>query len=227
MIPVGLFPAASLWFAGVHLAKVISVQDPESLGRVQVQLLAADPDGEAMVWARVAVPYAGDNYGAFLIPGIGEEVLVVFTGNDANQPIIIGALWNGATAVPEALAGDKIDRWSLSGKNGTRIAILEESNGSEAVTITTPGGAEATLTDSSGGEIVLMVAGNTITMSTSGISIETSSECSINASTVSVSAGSVTVDAGMSKFSGVVQCDTLVANSVVSSSYTPGAGNVW
>jgi hypothetical protein len=34
------------------------------------------------------------------------------------------------------------------------------------------------------------------------------------------------VNAGMSKFSGVVQCDTLIANSVVSTSYTPGAGNI-
>jgi hypothetical protein len=31
----------------------------------------------------------------------------------------------------------------------------------------------------------------------------------------------------MSKFSGVVQCDTLIASSVVGSSYTPGAGNIW
>ena len=37
----------------------------------------------------------------------------------------------------------------------------------------------------------------------------------------------VTVDAGMAKFSGVVECDTLVANSVVAASYTPGAGNIW
>jgi hypothetical protein len=31
----------------------------------------------------------------------------------------------------------------------------------------------------------------------------------------------------MSKFSGVVQCDTLISNSVISASYTPGAGNIW
>jgi uncharacterized protein involved in type VI secretion and phage assembly len=227
MTPVGLFPAPSLWFAGAHLAKVISVQDPQSLGRIQVQLLAADPDGSALVWARVVMPYAGDNYGAYLIPGIGEEVLVVFTGNDANQPVVIGALWNGKTAVPESLAGNKVDRWSLCGKNGTRIVIIEESNGSEAVSITTPNHGEITVTDSSGGEIYLSIGGNKIVMDTSGITIETSSKCSISASTVSVSASSVTVDAGMSKFSGVVQCDTLVANSVVSTSYTPGAGNVW
>jgi hypothetical protein len=25
----------------------------------------------------------------------------------------------------------------------------------------------------------------------------------------------------------VVKCDTLITNSVISSSYTPGAGNIW
>jgi hypothetical protein len=31
---------------------------------------------------------------------------------------------------------------------------------------------------------------------------------------------------GAATFSGQVKCDTLVTNSVVASSYTPGAGNV-
>jgi len=35
------------------------------------------------------------------------------------------------------------------------------------------------------------------------------------------------VTAGMSKFSGVVQCDTLIATTVVGTTYTPGAGNIW
>ena len=42
-----------------------------------------------------------------------------------------------------------------------------------------------------------------------------------------VSAGMVKVDAAMSKFSGIVKCDVLQTNSVISSSYTPGAGNIW
>jgi hypothetical protein len=54
-----------------------------------------------------------------------------------------------------------------------------------------------------------------------------SAKVSVQASTVEVSAGMVTVNAGMSKFSGVVQCDTLISNAVVSASYTPGAGNIW
>jgi hypothetical protein len=37
----------------------------------------------------------------------------------------------------------------------------------------------------------------------------------------------VSVSSGMSKFSGVVKSDSVLTNSVVSASYTPGAGNIW
>jgi hypothetical protein len=36
----------------------------------------------------------------------------------------------------------------------------------------------------------------------------------------------VQVAAGLAKFSGRVQCDTLIADSVIPASYTPGAGNI-
>ena len=41
-----------------------------------------------------------------------------------------------------------------------------------------------------------------------------------------VSASLLTVNAGMSRFSGVVQCDTLISNTVISATYTQGAGNI-
>jgi uncharacterized protein involved in type VI secretion and phage assembly len=227
MSAVGLFPAPAHWLAGAHIAKVTSVQDPDSLGRVQVQLLAPDPDGDALIWARVAVPFAGDNFGAFLIPDVEAEVLVLFPAGAAGDPVVVGALWNGKTKVPESLPGNVVDRWTLTGKNGTRIAIVEESSGQEKVEIATPNGATATLTDASGGSIKLEVGAHSFTMDSQGVTIDTSSTCTVSASRVSVSASSVQVDSGFSKFSGVVQCDTLIANSVVSSSYTPGAGNVW
>jgi len=40
-------------------------------------------------------------------------------------------------------------------------------------------------------------------------------------------AGSKHSDAALARFTGVVQCETLVANSVVASNYTPGVGNIW
>ena len=69
--------------------------------------------------------------------------------------------------------------------------------------------------------------GNSVELASSGITVTASAKVTVNASTAEISAGSVTVNAGMSTFSGVVKCDTLITNSVVSSSYTPGAGNIW
>jgi phage gp45-like len=91
----------------------------------------------------------------------------------------------------------------------------------------TPAGVKGTLTDEAGGKIKLEAAGNIVTMETSGVTIQASAKVTVQASQVEVSAGMVTVNAGMSKFSGVVQCDTLIATTVVSSMYTPGAGNIW
>jgi hypothetical protein len=64
-------------------------------------------------------------------------------------------------------------------------------------------------------------------MNAGGISISAVSKIKMDAPLIQASAGMVTVDAGLSLFSGVVQCDTLISNSVISASYTPGIGNLW
>ncbi len=215
------------WLSGAHIGLVTDVNDPESQGRVQIQLLASDPDGDALIWARVATAFAGDNYGFHAIPDVGEEVLILFAGNDSLHPIVVGSLWNGSTALPDELGTSGVDRWSLNGKAGTRIAIVEESAGSEKIEIETPNGAKIIVTDEGGGKVTCKASGNTVKLSGSGITIKAASKVSVEAATVEVSAGMVTVDSAFSQFSGVVQCDMLISNSVISSSYTPGAGNIW
>lgn len=221
------FANPAWWLASAHLAVVTSVDDPDRKARVQVRLHGADPEGEALLWARVAVAFAGSNYGAFMLPDVGEEVVVVFSGGDVRYPIVVGALWTGAHDLPDELAGDKVDRWTLTGKDGTRIAIVEEGASQAKVEIETPNGAKATLTDQSGGEITLTVGSNTLTMDTSGVSIETAGEFSIQASTMTINSGSVTVTSGTSDFSGATSSASHQTSSVVSASYTPGAGNIW
>ena len=216
---------------GSYLAKVISVQDPENLSRVQIRLLSFDQaeNQDAEIWARVAVPFAGDNHGAFLIPNVDDEVLVTFINGDTRFPIVIGSLWNGRNSVPETLggSGDNVDRWSITGKLGTRIAIEEENASRAKVLITTPNGVSAELTDAGGGKIEFKTSGTTLTIDNQGVTVNTPMNLTVQATQVSISAAMVTVDAGMSKFSGVVQADTVICNSIISASYTPGAGNIW
>jgi len=218
-------------FRATYLAEVVAVDDPQGLSRVQVRLLSFDGIGEqdGPHWARVAVPFAGADRGSFFLPDVGDEVLISFVNGDPRTPVVVGGMWNGAQSPPEELggAGDRVDRWTIVGKAGTRIAIVEENSGEATISLTTPGGASTEITDSGGGKIEIKAAGSTVKLDSSGVSIETPSEVKVQASTVSVSSGMVKVDAGMSTFSGVVKCDTLIATSVVGSTYTPGAGNVW
>lgn len=216
-------------FLAPQVAEVVAVNDPLGLGRVQVRLLGYDgvQGQDGPVWARVGVPFAGAERGAFFLPDVGDEVLVAFLNGEARLPVVLGSLWNGSAPPPESLPGDRVDRWTLVGKAGTRIAIVEESAGSETVEITTPGGARCTITDEGGGKVEITAAGSRVTVNSSGVTVNGASRVNVQASQVNVSAGMVKVDAGMSQFSGVVQCDTLIATTVVATTYSPGAGNIW
>ena len=69
--------------------------------------------------------------------------------------------------------------------------------------------------------------GNEIWLEPGKVSIRAAGVLRISAAKVEIDAGEVDVNAVVAKFAGVVQCDTLVANSVVAASYAPGAGNIW
>ncbi len=69
--------------------------------------------------------------------------------------------------------------------------------------------------------------GSIITLDAAGIHIQSSAAVRLDCSQLALTAGQISLNAGMVKATGVIQCDTIIANSVVGSSYTPGAGNVW
>ena len=222
-LPTAPSPTAS------YLAEVVSVQDPETLARVQVRLLSFDgiAGQDAPIWARVAVPFAGPDRGAFLLPDVGDEVVVVFVNGDPRLPVVVGSLWNGNQRPPETLGGDRVDRWTLKGKAGTRIAIVEQSASDATIELTTPGGVRATFTDTGGGKIEFVAAGTTVTIDSSGVSIQSASRVAIQGTQMTVDAGQVTVNAGVATFSGLLRSQVCQTTTVIASTYTPGAGNIW
>lgn len=224
-IPGGL---GGRWY-GVFPALVSDISDPDGQGRVRVTL-PWSPDGDGgryEVWARLATFMAGNNRGAWFIPDKNDEVLVAFEGGDPRRPYVLGTLWNGSDQPPESMdGGGQNFKKVLRSRNGVKVT-LDDSDGREKLVLETPGGQKVTLKDGPGALELEDSNGNSIKLGTSGIAVVASARVTIQASQVEVSAGMVTVNAGMSKFSGVVQADTVITNSVVSSSYTPGAGNIW
>ena len=214
---------------GVYPALVVDVRDPKQQGRIRVALPWA-PDragGAYRVWARLAVPFAGNNRGTWFVPDVDDEVLVAFEAGDPSRPIVAGALWNGRDAPPESMDGaGQNNRKTIRTRSGVLIR-MDDSTGQQRLRLETPGGQSLELRDGPGTVEITDANGNTVTLGPSGVTVQAAAKVTVSASTVEVSAGMVTVNAGMSKFSGVVQADTVITNSVVSASYTPGAGNIW
>ena len=216
-------------FYGVYVAQVVDIKDPDGQGRVKIKL-PWSPDGgdsEYQVWARLATMMAGNDRGAWFIPDVDDEVLVAFNAGDTRHPYVIGALWNGQDAPPESMdsSGNNYAK-TIQSRNGLRVSLNDE-DGRESITLETPGGQSLVLKDGPGAVEIGDSNGNSVKLQTSGITVNASAKVTLNATVVEISASAVTVNSAFSRFSGVVQADTVITNSVISASYTPGAGNIW
>jgi uncharacterized protein involved in type VI secretion and phage assembly len=217
-----------LWH-GVYQALVTDIKDPDNQGRVKIKLpWSPDSSGASCeLWARLATLMGGNNRGTWFIPDVDDEVLVAFEGGNTVRPYVIGALWNGQDTPPESMdgAGNNYKK-VIRSRNGVQLT-LDDQDGQEKMILETPGGQKVTLKDGPGAIEIEDSNGNSIKLESAGITIVASAKVTVNASQVNVSASMVQVDAGMSQFSGVVKADTVICNSIISASYTPGAGNIW
>jgi len=214
---------------GVHSASVVDNRDPDGLGRVLVRVAGvSDAASTTDLWARVATLMAGRNRGTWFIPEVGDEVLVAFEREDVRFPYVLGALWNAKDRPPAEQVGTvKLIR----SHNGLTIRMRDDNT---SLIIETPGGQRITLQDAPGSVRVEDASGNAVTVTPSGVTISAkttvtvaaAAKVTLTASSIELNAGTLSVNAGAAHFSGVVQCETLISNSVVSATYSPGTGNL-
>src|SRR5688572_20143419 len=140
---------------------------------------------------------AGANRGSWFIPEPDDEVLVAFEGGDPRRPYVVGGLWNGKDAPPEAMdPAGKNHRKVLRSRNGVKVT-LDDSDGLEQLVLETPGGQKVTLRDGLGAVEVVDSHGNSVTLEISGVTVNAAAKVTVSAVTVEVTAGLVTVNAGM------------------------------
>ncbi|WP_428268709.1 phage baseplate assembly protein V [Haliangium sp.] len=224
-------------FYGVAEGIVHDVNDPEKEGRIKVSFPWFD--GETISeWCRVMQFYAGNGYGSFFVPEVGDEVLVGFVHGDMRLPIIMGGLYNGSDKPSTHRADDK-DQKLIRTKAGHQI-LLDDSKDAEKIELTTQGGHVLdlddaagkvalttsgghevtvdddgqciTVTSSSGHEITLDDGGGSITISTpSGQSIVMDdSSIKLSGSSVTIEASSITADSTDIKLGGMAAMEPVI-----------------
>ncbi|MFN2462151.1 MAG: phage baseplate assembly protein V [Candidatus Velthaea sp.] len=229
---------------GVVPAIVKSVSDPDNLGRVQVNFDWLD-DAPDSHWARVASPMAGGERGCFFMPEIGDEVLVAFERGHVDFPYVVGYCWSSPDKPP---FGANLEKRGIKTVAGSELIFDDNPGASPTITLTTRGGFKVLL-DESGAKITIatgggttielddrppqvqvhLPTGNALTLGPAGLDINVAAgQLTVEALSVTVTAPTVTIDAAMTTVSGVLTvAGPVIANGIVSPTYTPGAGNIW
>jgi uncharacterized protein involved in type VI secretion and phage assembly len=127
----------------------------------------------------------------------------------------------------------------LATSGGQKITMTDQP---AQIEVKTTAGTTMTLSDAPSHVSVQSVGGVQVTVSDTGVTIDAGAlpvtvnavsaqvnavtNAEVDATAITLTAAAVAVDAPLATFNGVVLCQTMVANSVVSASYTPGVGNI-
>lgn len=122
-------------------------KDKKYKGMVRVEFFLGETGKTLTEWIRVAQNYAGNGYGNYWLPEVGDEVILAFNLGDINSPYVIGSLWNDAKdKIPEGTVNEKNTIKRIKTKGGHEI-IFEDEKDKEKIEIHTPGKLKISLED--------------------------------------------------------------------------------
>lgn len=172
-------PAAALAPAvnGLQIGVVTGLEgDPENAHRIQVRLPLLDSQGEGS-WMRIACQDAGNNRGSFWRPEVGDEVVVGFLDDDPRHPLVLGMLNSTAKPAPLTASDDNHQKGWVT-RSGMRWIFDDDK---KSMTLETPAGKKITVDEDADKIKLEDEHGNSISMSASGIVIESAADLTLKA----------------------------------------------
>jgi uncharacterized protein involved in type VI secretion and phage assembly len=187
---------------GAVVGVVTDANDPDAIGRVKVKYPWMTDDAESY-WARVICPGAGPEAGLYMVPEVGDEVMVIYEHGDFDRPYVLGGVWNGKDKVPPPVAGVSGGKQPLvrtwHSRTGHHISVYD--NADNKIEIVTAGGHTLLMSDkdkkihlvtSNGQELLVDDNASNVKVKTTGtVNIESSGAMTIKSS------GNLTIEGSM------------------------------
>lgn len=165
--------------------------DPDNLFRIRVHI-PVWKDAQEGIWARHVTSYAGQDYGLVVLPEIGDEVLLSFIGNDYDEPLIIGSVFNPVTP-PFVNYEDNNYTKAFVTKKGMKWSWDDDKGVHE---ISTPTGNTILLSEEDHSVSIKDENGNQVEMTKSSVNIESQAGLTIKAATqLKIEASSIEIKA--------------------------------
>lgn len=181
-------PKVEMPFAQAQIATVVSNEDPDQKGRVEVQFQWQSGDMKTS-WIRVMTPDGGSsdkvgtNRGFLFIPEKDDQVMVGFRYNDPNRPFVMGSLFSGTTGAGGS-DGNKIK--SITTRSGSTI-VFDDDDNDGSITITDAASNSVSL-DGTG--VISVTANDQISLSTgsSSLTMKSDGEITLQGENIIISA---------------------------------------
>ena len=125
---------------------VVENNNAKFKGMVKVEFTVWESGKNMCEWVRLISPYAGKDYGTYLVPEIDEIVLVGFIGGSLKRPFLLGSLYPSGAAIVNDSFQEKNFVKAVKTKGGMSIQIQEEG-GKQSISITTPKGSSIVVED--------------------------------------------------------------------------------
>jgi len=169
----GLLPAVS----GLQIGIVTRLQDdPDGEDRILVKMPMIDNRQDG-IWARVAIPDAGNKRAVFFRPEIGDEVVLGFLNNEPRNPIVLGSLNSSAKPAPIPASDENHEKGIIT-RSELKLIFNDEKNNIE---VSSPNGNKIVLSEDEGSLIIIDENDNKIEMTADGINMESSGDINIKA----------------------------------------------
>lgn len=102
--------------------------DEDHKNMVQVEYYLGESGFMQTDWMPVMMPYAGPDYGMYLLPEVGAEVVVGFRFGDRTRPFVMGSILGNVNTVPDGNATEDNVIRMLKTKGGFQVSVDEENN---------------------------------------------------------------------------------------------------
>lgn len=149
---------------GLYRARVEFNQDENGQGRVQVrvpELHGLSTDGvptSSLPWASLMSSSAGAGYGTYMVPEVGEFVMVQFENGDPYKPVVVGSVYGSGPISPKGYGSGTGDDEKWESKPGQKEVPPENLRQTPSLKTIykSPTGASISIDEKKGSENILI-----------------------------------------------------------------------